>query len=81
VSNSLRLRDERIHDEPLNGGHSMWSDITYTPRIRNAEEIEVLIERLNHNLNERMANRQNITDSVSTLRRMRAARSRYLQRR
>jgi hypothetical protein len=51
------------------------------PRIRSVEEVEALIERLNRNLNERMANRENITDSVSTLRRMRVARALYLRQR
>jgi hypothetical protein len=51
------------------------------PRIRSVEEVEALIERLNRHLNERMANRENITDSVSTLRRMRVARALYLRQR
>jgi hypothetical protein len=51
------------------------------PRIRSIEEVEALIERLNRNLNERMANRENIMDSVSTLRRMRVARALYLRQR
>ncbi|MGI8856761.1 MAG: hypothetical protein ACR2JW_13510 [Thermomicrobiales bacterium] len=81
MSNVVRTRDQNLHTESVNADGSMWIDVTDTPRIRTDEEIEALIERLNRNLNERMANRQNITDSVSTVRRMRAVRSRYLRRR
>lgn len=42
------------------------------------EEIEVLIARLNHRLDERMRNSRDTTDSMKTLRRMRHART-FLQ--
>lgn len=81
MSNNLRLRNEKSHAESATEHSLIWSDITDTPRIRTAEEVEALIERLTHNLDERTANREHMTDAVSTLRRIRAARSRYLRRR
>lgn len=83
MSDRAHLQEGILHVESANEDGSMWSDTADTSLIRTPEEIEALIERLRRNLDERMANvdRRRITDSVSTLRRMRAARSCYLRRR
>ncbi len=49
--------------------------------LRSSEETEALIARLNDNLNARMADNPDIADSLTTLRRMRAHRTRHLRRR
>lgn len=57
----------------------MFHDVA--PPTRSREETEALIERLNANLNARMADSPNIPDSLATLHRVRAGRARYLRRR
>lgn len=81
MSRSVTSKPESAQGDSGQGQGSMKHDAADTFRVRTPEEVEALIERLDQNLHERMAGRRNITNSLMVLRRMRAARSRYLHRR
>ena len=82
MSSSVRPQQENIQNSSIREDTPECKAFdSPPPAIRSREETEALIERLNGNLNARMAGSPNISDSLATLHRMRASRTRHLRRR
>ena len=82
MSSSMRSRQEDMQSLPAQEDNTRWEVFGAPPLpIRSQKETETLIERLNDNLNTRMADNPDIANSLATLRRMRAHRTRHLRRR
>ena len=80
MSSSVRPRQENMQNPSIYEDTPRWKPFDTMPSaIRSQEETEALIERLNANLNARMEGNPNIPNSLATLHRMRASRTRYLR--